>query len=169
MGLVVKYSENKSVPEGVYDAKLTKLTSQTHSQYGENILWNFDIINGPHTGTSLTALSSTKVSPKSKIFSWVQAFGVRLVPGEEFDLESLIGKAVRVRVINKIQTKMVEGKAMELTFSNVDALAPLVAQNVSANTEETETATESKPESESESTVSNNTNAELDIDQDFNF
>jgi hypothetical protein len=125
MPLVVKYAENKAVPEGPYVARLTNLEPQSHAQWGDGIRWSFEILEpAEHAGITVTAMSSTKVSPKSKIFSWVQSFGVSLQPGEEVDLESLIGKKVRVRVKNKTQTKNVEGKPVELTFSNVDALAP---------------------------------------------
>ena len=126
MSLVIKYNESKAIPEGIYIAKLSKLEPVTHPQWGDSIRWAFEIADGEHANTTVTAMSSTKVSPKSKIFTWVQAFGQIMTPGNEFDLETLIGKTVRVRIVNKTQSKMIDGKTLDQTFSNVDALAPYI-------------------------------------------
>lgn len=126
MSLVVKYNENKPVPEDIYLAKLTNLDSTSSDKYGAGIRWSFEIIDGPEAGTTVTALSSTKVSPTSKIFSWMSAFGEHLTPGQDVDLESYIGRKVKIRVKNKTNTKTVEGNTVTTTFSNVDALSAYV-------------------------------------------
>ena len=126
MALNVTFTKNKTVPEQVYVAKLMDLEEQMHPQYGAGIRWTFEIQDHPeHAGTSVTGMSSTKVSPKSKIFTWARAFGVTLVQGESFDLESFLGQSVRIKVKNKTQTKIVEGAEVTQTFSNVEKLAPL--------------------------------------------
>ncbi len=174
MSLLVKYNESKAVAEGIYVVKLSKLEQTTHQQWGESIRWTFDIVEGDEVGTSVTAMSSTKVSPKSKIFTWVQAFGQIMEPGAEFDLEALIGKTVRARIINKKQSKVVDGRSIEMTFSNVDALAPYIpttppaAPPTAAPTQPPATPpaqTGGKDEGFSNTPSS----GELEDDQDFNF
>jgi len=171
MSLVVKYSETKSVPEGIYVVKLTKLEPTTHPQWGDSIRWTFDISEGDHTGTAVTAMSSTKVSPKSKIFGWVQAFGHLMDPGEEFDLTQLIGKTVRARIINKKQSKVVDGRSVEMTFSNVDALAPYTKKSGQSETPSTppqSSPPQTPPQDEGFDNIPGGSD-ELEDDQDFNF
>jgi len=145
MGLVIKYSEAKAVPEGMYVVKLTKLEPQTHAQWGEGIKWNFEITEGEHAGVNITAISSTKVSPKSKIFSWVQSFGITLEAGQEFDLEELIGRVVHAKVQNKSTSKMVDGRSVEMTFSNVVDVGPYHAPATPQPSEEGATPSEAVP------------------------
>ena len=125
MSLVVKYTESKPVPEAVYVCQLTKLEPFTHAEWGAGIKWIFNVVEPlEYKDRVINGMCSAKVSPKSKLYSWAQAFGVMLTPGEEFDLETLIGNTVRVRVKNKTSSRVVEGKSVEQTFSNVDAIAP---------------------------------------------
>lgn len=168
MPLVVKYAENKTVPEGEYVAKLSNLEMTNHPQYGDSIRWSFELISpAEHAGVNVTAMSSTKVSPKSKIFSWASAFGMKLVPGEDLDLETLLGKKIKVRVKNKVVTKNVEGKDVTLTFSNVDALSPYVPSGDQPATEVASDPVTTPAEASAPETTSL-ADADGD-DQDFNF
>ena len=133
MPLLVKYQEFKPVPEGTYVAQLVKLEEVTHKQFGETIKWSFDIIEPvEHVGTTVTGLSSTKVSPKSKLFSWVNALGSTLDPGESFDMEQLIGKRCRIKTKNNTRSRNVNGAQQEMTFSNVDKVGALTPEQAKA-------------------------------------
>lgn len=126
MTLRIKYTEQKAVPEGFYVARLDGLESVTN-QFGDSVKWTFTI-QAPqdYVGVQVTAMSSTKVSPKSKMFGWLQAFGVILNPDEEFDIETLLGKVCRIRVKNREKKTSVDGKERVTVFSNVDAIAAYV-------------------------------------------
>lgn len=118
----IKYAEMKPVPEGQYVARLDGLEPIT-STYGDSVKWTFTIQSpAEHAGSQVTALSSTKVSPKSKMFGWLQAFGVMMKPDEEFDLEQLLGKFCIVRIVNNTKITNVNGQQRDVTFSNVDAI-----------------------------------------------
>jgi len=173
MSLVIKYSEGRAVPEGVYVAKVVNLEPQHHSQYGDGIKWSFEIMHdAENEGVQVTAISSLKVSPKSKLYSWVRAFGITLVPGEDFDLESLLGKVVRIKVENKVQSKLVDGKTSELTFSNVVAVAPYTPSETDTqatkSTEETASAA-STPAPAPAPAPPVSEIPSMDDDADFNF
>jgi len=126
MPLKIKYTEQKAVPEGYYVARLDGLEPVTN-QFGDSVKWTFTI-QAPQefVGTQVTGMSSTKVSPKSKMFAWLQAFGVVLNPDEEFDIETLLGKMCQIRTVNKTKTTVKDGHEQTTTFSNVDAVAAYI-------------------------------------------
>jgi len=123
----VKFQENKPVKEGFYLARLDSLEETVHPQYGKSIKWTFTIIEAPNQpdalNTTVTAMSSMKVSPKSKLFTWLQAFGVILGDNDDFEMDSLLGKKVKVRIKNNTKTSVVDNQERTTTYSNVDALA----------------------------------------------
>jgi len=128
----VKYSENKPVPEGFYLARLDGLEETMHQQFGKSIKWTFTIIEAPAhpeaVNTTVTAMSSMKVSPKSKLFSWLQAFGIILGDNDNFEMDDLLGKMVKVRIKNNTKVAVVDGQERSTTYSNVDALAAYIPQ-----------------------------------------
>lgn len=128
MALRIKYTEQKPVPEGYYVARLDGLEPVTN-QFGDSVKWTFTIqAPADFVGTQVTGMSSTKVSPKSKMFAWLQAFGVVLNPDDEFDVETLLGKLCQVRIVNKSKTTVKDGREQSTTFSNVDAIAAYIPQ-----------------------------------------
>ncbi|KKK63347.1 hypothetical protein LCGC14_2995210 [marine sediment metagenome] len=128
----VKFQENKPVPEGFYLARVDGLEETVHPQYGKSIKWTFTIIEAPScpeaVNTTVTAMSSMKVSPKSKLFSWLQAFGVILGADDDFEMDSLLGKMVKVQIKNNTKVAVVDGQERSTTYSNVCALAAYVPQ-----------------------------------------
>ena len=128
----VKFQENKPVPEGFYLARVDGLEETVHPQYGKSIKWTFTIIEAPAhpdaVNTTVTAMSSMKVSPKSKLFSWLQAFGIILGDNDDFEMDSLLGKMVKVRIKNNTKVAVVDGQERSTTYSNVDALAAYIPQ-----------------------------------------
>ena len=125
MAINVRYSENKPVDEGFYRARLDGLDKMQHAQFGAGIKWTFTILEPvKFANSTVTTLSSTKASPKSKLFQWLAAgFGIILGPEDQIDLETLLGKTCRIRVKNNVKKIIVEGEEREMTYSNVDAIA----------------------------------------------
>jgi len=123
----VKYQDNKPVPEGFYLGQLDGLEPTVHAQYGDNIKWSFTIIESREhpevVGSTITGMTSTKVSPKSKMFAWLQAFGVIMGESEEFEMDTLLGQRVKLKVENTTKKSVVDGRDHEITYSNVKALA----------------------------------------------
>ena len=162
----VKFQENKPVQEGFYLARLDGLEETMHPQYGQNIKWIFTIIEAPNNpeavNTTVTAMSSMKVSPKSKLFSWLQAFGIILGTDEDFEMNSLLGKMVKVRIKNNTKTTMIDGQERAVTYSNVDALAAYVPQAATP----TAAATPATPAAPVANTVSQQ---DLGSDEEFDF
>ena len=123
----VKYTETKAIPEGFYRARVDAL-EKADSQFGDSIKWTFTILDPQkYANSNVTAMCSFKVSPKSKLFAWLQAFGIIMgADGEEFEMDSLLGKQCRVRIKNTTKVSVVEGKETSITYSNVDAVAAYI-------------------------------------------
>ena len=123
----VRYTETKAIPEGFYLARVDAL-EKADSQFGDSIKWIFTILEPQdYTNSNVTAMCSFKVSPKSKLFAWLQAFGIIMgADGEEFEMDSLLGRKCRVRIKNTTKVSVVEGKETSITYSNVDAVAAYI-------------------------------------------
>lgn len=143
----VKYTENKPIPEGYYVARVDGIEETTHPQFGPSIKWTFTIMEPQqHANTTVTAMSSIKVSPKSKLFAWLQAFGIILgADDQEFEMDSLLGKWCRVRVKNNEKKSVVEGQERTTTFSNVHALAAYIPTAASQTAQPPQQAQQNPP------------------------
>ena len=123
----VRYQESKPVPEGFYLARLDGLEETMHQTYGASIKWTFTIVEPTeYANTTVTAMSSQKVSPKSKLYSWLQAFGINLGTDDDFELNNLLGKMIKVRIKNNTKSSIVDGQERVTTYSNVDALSQYI-------------------------------------------
>lgn len=165
----VRFQESKPVTEGFYLARLDGLEETMHAQYGKNIKWTFTIIEAPNQpdalNTTVTAMSSMKVSPKSKLFLWLQAFDVILGDNDDFEMDSLLGKTVKVRIKNNTKTTVVDGRESTTTYSNVDALAKYVPQAQQATPAPTTQPTQVAP-TQVAPTVAQ---PDLAVDEEFEF
>jgi len=159
----VRYTENKAIPEGFYLARVDAL-EEADSQFGDSIKWTFTILEPQdYTNSNVTAMCSFKVSPKSKLFAWLQAFGVIMgADGEEFEMDSLLGKQCRVRIKNTTKTSVIEGKERSITYSNVDAVAAYIPPTSASTPAPAQAAPAQAP---------SNTVAQSDLaeDEEFNF
>lgn len=179
MALYVKFQEVKPIPEGVYVARVDGFEQGTHEKYGETLKWTFTIqdTRSEVHGATVTAMCSTKVSPKSKLFSWLQAFGVMLEVDQQFDIESLLGQLCRVRVKNNTQTKIVNGTEKTITYSNVDGLASYIPQQTQqAPPQQSQTPPASSPQKKTvqfnppqPSQATTVPQSQLDADEEFDF
>ena len=126
MALFVRHQEHRPVPEGIYIARVDSIEAYSHPEYGESIKWGFTLQDSrvEINGSTVSAMCSTKTSPKSKLTAWLQAFGIFLEIDQQFDVETLLGQICRVRVKNRTTVKNVNGVEKTLTFSNVDGVAP---------------------------------------------
>lgn len=130
MSLVVTYSEMKTVPEGIYEARVDKIEKDENGRYGPSLKWYFTIVapGTEHDGTSVSGMSSINMNPKTKGYKWVKALGHVIQPGESFDVHSLLNTFCRVKVENTPSTK---NNAVVL-YSNVKDIAPLKRGQVQA-------------------------------------
>ena len=70
----------------------------------------------------LSASASYKLSPKSKLWGWVEAFGFELEVGQEFDTDELVGMSCQALVS---RTKKDDGSE----WSEISSLFPLGKQH----------------------------------------
>ncbi len=63
------------------------------NEYGPGVKLVFEVLQGEHQGQTASRICSTKLSPKSNLFKFLQAFkGGKLEPGEQVDLLTFIGQ-----------------------------------------------------------------------------
>ena len=107
MGLTVKYTKNEAVPESTYRARLDGV-KQVNNQFGDSIQWTFTIVEpAEHANKTVTGMTSTKLSAKSKMYGWLQAFGVSVGPNDAVDLESLLGRTCRIKIKNNTKSQTI--------------------------------------------------------------
>ena len=76
MPFYAQYHEHKPVPQGIYHARVDKVEPH-QSKFGEMVRWTFTIIDVTKpdvVNTAVSGLTSTKISSKSKLYTWLQAF-----------------------------------------------------------------------------------------------
>ena len=82
----------EGLPVGSYAAKFTSAELITND-YGEGVKLIFEVLQGAHQGQTGSRICSTKLSPKSNLFKFLQAFkGGKLEPGEQVDMLSFVGQ-----------------------------------------------------------------------------
>lgn len=77
-----------------------------------------DVVNEDGSDIELTASASYKLSPSTKLWSWVEAFGFKLEVGQSFDTDQLIGMSCQALIT---QDKKDDGSV----WAKVDQLFPL--------------------------------------------
>jgi hypothetical protein len=112
------------IDEGAYDAELSKMTKISGVEVFRNnktelidmLKWTFTLPDG----IEVSGTSSTKFSPQSKGYSWVQKLlGKEIATGTTFRPKDLVGTPCQVVVKDRTRTREFRGKKEEQTFSVV--------------------------------------------------
>jgi len=94
-------------PDGLHNAKVAGAELHEHEEYGERVRWTFDLDDQfQEDGTPMRVFKSCsfKLTPKSALMGIIRDILGRPLTKEEqvgFDLESLIGKPVRLVIKHK--------------------------------------------------------------------
>ena len=81
----------EGLPIGSYAAEFAD-AEPFENDYGPGVKLIFAVLQGDFQGQKSSRICSTKLSPKSNLFKFLQAFkGGKLEPGEQVDLLSFIG------------------------------------------------------------------------------
>lgn len=119
MGILIPQTVFEPIPMGEYTAVITAV-SETGGQFGKQLVFEFEIDSGEHTGHSLKGWTSTTFGRKSKLFSWARAAFGQEIPGDyTLDTDHLIGRRVRLGVIVRLKPETGE------EFNKIDAVLPL--------------------------------------------
>lgn len=82
----------EGLPIGSYAAKFSAV-EPFENEYGPGVKLIFEVLQGEHQGQTSSRICSAKLSPKSNLYKFLQAFkGGKLEPGEQVDLLSFIGQ-----------------------------------------------------------------------------
>jgi len=102
---VQEFEPPKPIPEGLYKASVIKVEEDT-GEFGDYLIFTFEIIEGEQKGVAKTAVASKKLSKSkdgktSKLFGFVKAL-TRSEPkvAETLDIEQLKGKTCQIFVKN---------------------------------------------------------------------
>lgn len=95
-----KQKPKVTIADGVHSGTITTYQTKTvkalRDGKEENIPY-FDIVIQTE-GQELVYSASQKLTPKSKLYKFVSAFG-NIEAGTQFEMDSIIGKAIRFRTI----------------------------------------------------------------------
>jgi hypothetical protein len=108
-----------TLPDGVYSVRVTAVEEMVGRDGSAFIRWTFEVVNDPeYGGTALTAVSSLRLTPKSKTRQFCEALlGRRLERGEEVELDDLVGRTALANV-----TSVERNGAI---YNTVESLAPV--------------------------------------------
>jgi hypothetical protein len=85
----------EGLPIGSYAAKFSSVEpfDNGSSEYGPGVKLTFEVLQGEHQGQKASRICSVKLSPKSNLYKFLQAFkGGKLEFGEQIDLNSFVGQ-----------------------------------------------------------------------------
>jgi hypothetical protein len=87
------------VPAGSYVARFLGVEQRDYPQYGPGLLWQFEIVAGPHAGGKVNAMSSPDPTAANKC-GRILAGIMNKLPGvgESVDLSTYVGKSFLVIV-----------------------------------------------------------------------
>ncbi len=87
------------VPDGIYKAKVKEYRVNVHPKYGESLIIDFEIIEGPHKGKVIGGFASwKKITKKTKLYRWATNLKAPVPTeiGQTFNPDNLIGKEGRI-------------------------------------------------------------------------
>lgn len=126
----IKQTRFETIPMGEYPAVIRDIEPQ-EGQFGPQLKFTFELIEGEHQGTTLLAWTSQTFSPRSNLFKWTRAaFARDIPPTYDLDTSHLIGKKVRLAVLTKAKddgsefNKVDDVKAYQKNPNKVEAAAP---------------------------------------------
>ena len=92
-------SDFETIPRGFYQAYFKTVESTNHPQWGNGVMFIFEVANGPHQGATATRIGKPKPTLKNstgKILSGIA--GRRIEAGERVDLNQYINKLYNIVV-----------------------------------------------------------------------
>lgn len=96
MDLTFEMSAGTGVPIGHYNAEFVRaeIFDENADRYGRGVKLIWKVTGGEQDGQEATRICSAKMSPKSNLYKFVQAFnGGPIDPGTKVNLESFYGIA----------------------------------------------------------------------------
>lgn len=113
---VVIPEENKAMLEnGTYEVKLLAMEEDfiEDSQYDPDVYrWTFEVVDTVDSdgkAIHMDPISSQKITPMSKFWSWAVALGGQPVIGQPFDTDVLVGKHAMAKVQAKLKSDGTKG------------------------------------------------------------
>lgn len=96
MSFVMK---SAGVPVGQYRAKFSSWEESVHEEYGDRVLFEFEIVDGKEKGNKSTRFTSAKMSPKSALCKIAKGLsGKAFEPGDNFDPNDYVGREYLILV-----------------------------------------------------------------------
>ena len=98
MGIKIEQTTYDVVPTGEYRAVISEITAP-EGKFGPQLQIKGTINAGPYAGNTFLCWVSTKFSPKSKLYEWVEAALGTVSKSYVFDSDDLIGKEVTATLV----------------------------------------------------------------------
>lgn len=115
--MILNQTVNETIETGTYDAVI-ETVSETTGNYGAQLRIDFRITGPTHEDATIASWVNTKFSPKSRLFELAQAaFGRPIKPGEKLDTDHLLGRHVKLVIVQRVKPDGTE-------YSKVDQVRP---------------------------------------------
>ncbi len=94
MGIRIEQTTCDAIPTGDYRAVITEIEA-VEGKFGPQLQIKCEISAGPHAANTFLCWVSTRFSPRSRLYEWVEAALAMPVPrAYTFDSDHLIGREV---------------------------------------------------------------------------
>jgi hypothetical protein len=88
-----------AVPAGNYKARFLGVEPSHHEEYGDGLLWRFEVISGEFANQQPTRITTDKPTLKNAAGRMIgQLTGANLTAGAKIDIGSAVGKEFLIRV-----------------------------------------------------------------------
>jgi hypothetical protein len=99
----VTVENDEQVPVGAWPARLINVKpmppSEAHPDWGASYVWEFEVTSGPHRGKRCSCFTKQNVTPLNNLGRLlVDLLGRALREGEDFELESFVGREYTIKV-----------------------------------------------------------------------
>ena len=117
-----KQAQVSNVPPGTYQVRCMEVAADVldNPQFGTGDVIRFDLevvdkLGADGNPLTIDAIANDRLTPKSKLWGWLEAFGITPEINGDLDIEEVVGREALARIVQK------EGSE----FTRVDALIPL--------------------------------------------
>ena len=99
MGIRIEQTTCEAIPTGEYQAVITEIEA-VEGKFGPQLQIKCEINAGPQAANTFLCWVSTRFSPRSRLYEWVEAALATRVPRTyTFDSDHLIGREVIVTLV----------------------------------------------------------------------
>ncbi|GAH34223.1 unnamed protein product [marine sediment metagenome] len=111
------------VKDNVYLSEIVDL-QELQLEFGPTISIGFKILEGEFKDKVISGLASANINAKTKLGIWISSMGFKIVPGQKFEMNTLMGR--KARILTKAKPRMYNNQT--INASQVQEVLPAVEE-----------------------------------------